>query len=97
MLRLRLGHDPRGGKSDQFFAGITEHLADAPVGIEVNSPGIGDDDAVRRTFEQRAVARLARPPRLLCPLTDGLVGPVARQMQRLVEHADDHARQDDEK
>ena len=60
VLDLRLGNDVGGMQPDQFVEGISQHPASARISVDVVALGVGDDDAVRRTLEERAIALLAR-------------------------------------
>ncbi len=60
-------HDIRSVQSHQLVAGMAQHAADAGVGVEVVSLGVGDEDAIRRILKERAIAHFAQAQLLLRP------------------------------
>ncbi len=55
----------------EFVARVAQHAANAGVGIDIISLRIGDDYAIRRMLEERAIAILARAQQLLRPFAFG--------------------------
>ena len=68
LWNLRLGNNGGGVHTDEFITGVTEHSTEARIGVHVMAFGIGDDNAVRRIFEEGAVTgfAFATLPRPVC-------------------------------
>ena len=77
-------HDVGGLQSDQLLARVAEHPAHARIGIEIRAVWIGNQNAVRRVVEERAIASFARAHLSLGPFP---IGDVPCKLRR----ADDHA------
>ena len=60
LQELARRNDVGGVHADQFLARVAQHPADAGIRIEVVALRVGDQDAVRRKLEERAIARFDR-------------------------------------